>query len=265
MNKLLIAVLACSALASAQNPWIIGGEEVAAGTYPWVARLTFESNGFSYACSGVLVASNRILTAAHCVQDDFGNLNEASTYSIHIGGVSLTDGTEVGASQLIVHPSYDPVPVGTDLKNDIAIIVLDAEVSLTPIAIPAYDVPIGVLAKAIGWGVIDITGTTTNKLRHADVTTIAQDNCVTGPDYNEFCANGSATTGQGTCAGDSGGPLAINTEGTWLLFGITQGGIGVCVQSGTPGIFTSTVRFRDFLIANNVPLKRMTSNFGPPL
>ena len=44
---------------------IVAGSKVPKGTYPWHARAVFENRDF-YFCGGTLVASDFILTAAHC-------------------------------------------------------------------------------------------------------------------------------------------------------------------------------------------------------
>ena len=45
---------------------VIGGTETAAGVYPWIAALKQDSAGLAF-CSGTLVSSRWVVTAAHCI------------------------------------------------------------------------------------------------------------------------------------------------------------------------------------------------------
>ena len=67
---------------------VIGGEETAAGVYPWIAALSFNGTKLPLgACSATLVSSNWAVTAAHCMfprptslvlgEHDLSNANDA--------------------------------------------------------------------------------------------------------------------------------------------------------------------------------------------
>jgi len=88
---------------------IIGGENAKLGEFPYVALL---SNG----CTGVLIHSRWVLTAAHCVDMNL---------SVAVGIINVNDfekrKNKVLAS--ISHPEYEFF----SLRNDIALLLLEKE------------------------------------------------------------------------------------------------------------------------------------------
>src|SRR3954462_4994280 len=61
-NVLLAALAACLIPASSASA-IVGGHDVPAGKYPYVASITID---FAFGCTGTLVTPTVVLTAGHC-------------------------------------------------------------------------------------------------------------------------------------------------------------------------------------------------------
>ena len=114
------------------TPFIVGGQEATPHSFPWMAALVIDSAWF---CSGSLISSSHILTAAHCVEG-------ASYYDILLGGHNISASREAGRLEVtsyraITHPHWNPVT----LAGDLAIIELPSAVvfspSIRPICLPA--------------------------------------------------------------------------------------------------------------------------------
>ena len=101
--------------------------------YPWMAAISDPQE--SQFCGGTLIASQWILTAAHCMFKDSAGTQPQTAAEIRIvlGEHDLLDSFEskipkkvVEVSQIINHPSYD----ASSSNNDIALIKLSEEVDL---------------------------------------------------------------------------------------------------------------------------------------
>ncbi|KAL7482930.1 hypothetical protein ACHAWX_000511 [Stephanocyclus meneghinianus] len=95
-----------------KEPRIIGGSEASSTRYPYTVALT--NGGSNFFCGGSLIASDMVLTAAHCLR--------GGGYNVAIGRHDLTssDGEEVPVDQEIRHPSYS---FSTD-EYDFALLLL---------------------------------------------------------------------------------------------------------------------------------------------
>jgi hypothetical protein len=60
---------------------IIGGSNVPIGEYPWFARATLYNHAAWGGCGGMLVAPEFVLTAAHCIGNNFIKWGGSRKYS----------------------------------------------------------------------------------------------------------------------------------------------------------------------------------------
>ena len=243
---------------------VVGGTTTATGQYAWqVAVLT---NG--YLCGGTYIGDRRVVTAAHCLDDDF----TAPDVDVLLGtrwlandptpGDASDDGTLVPATEIAIHPQHGEV----SQVNDVAIVEMaaDAPAAAQPLALAtseedAWWAP-GQTLHVTGWG-----NTLAQDERHVapdhfpdhlqagEVPRVADTECDTkltfdGEDWFDaasmLCAGGGAVD---ACKGDSGGPLAAPDPAVadpdpaqaedWRLVGTTSWGIG-CALPDRPGAYS---------------------------
>ena len=240
-------------------PNIVGGAAAPDGAYPFMAALQqWAGNGYLTVCGGTLIAPDRVLTAAHCVdQWSVGQLTSGGEAKerIIVGRTVLTgsDGAVRLPSAIRVDPSWDSATEA----DDAAVVQLDAPIGgIAPPTMPtsgnqAYEQP-GTAARAIGWGSTQPQGPADvgggvypNELRQVDLPLVGNGPCqgvfdgVRNPmlyPQEMLCAGGDGR--HDACTGDSGGPLLSPLPGgTWELIGVTSWGNG-CAVAGTPGVFT---------------------------
>ncbi|MFM9108012.1 MAG: serine protease, partial [Chloroflexota bacterium] len=226
------------------SPRIVGGTEVPAGTYRFMAYLKIGP----YRCGGSLIDATHILTAAHCVTGA-----SAASITAYIGGTTMSGGIPVGsisraASAVAMHPQYN---ASTD-ERDVAVITLDqavpaaADGGIDPIGFVAsgstQGLAEGTLLTVAGWGTTSYGGPTSGKL--LEVAVPAQTDAYCRQRYGlsadesavMFCA-GPKTGGQDSCQGDSGGPLFYLDTSVYTQVGIVSWGNG-CAWEGYPGVYS---------------------------
>lgn len=201
-----LAALACAGPAHA----IVGGRPADAALKAETAMIV-STRGAS--CTGVVLAPNVLLTAAHCVQP-------AADYAV----VVFEAGTPrlVPVSRIALHPSYDPNSFETRRPTpDLAVLRLSetlpadfrpAELS-TQMALP----PKRTAFTVAGYGVTkDGDGKSAGTLRSVELPSIG----TTGGIMVRL-SDGAA---KGGCTGDSGGPV--------LIEGVVAGIIGWSTAAG---------------------------------
>ena len=252
----LVVLLGCSPAPQGRPApaRIVGGVRTNIEVFPHQVSLSSDAG---LRCSGSIVASRWVVTAAHCVADDPAGLAIAA-------GVtrlsSVDDADRIAVVRIVLHPGYDGASPPHD---DVALLRLASPLALGDDSIQAID-PVspddvddgltdpGVIATVSGWGALASSGPLPDALRSVDLPIV--DNAQASASYgiaitgDLLAAGGLAHGGHDACAGDSGGPLVVPADdGTWRLAGIVSWGHG-CGVPNTPGIYTRVSYVHDWLV-----------------
>ena len=186
--------------------------EVASGDQERVLRIVngtrtddYESVGIvNQQCSGTLIASNAVLTAAHCVDDG------TSRQTFDVEGQTYT------TKEVFVHEGYQSNDI------DLAVMILNSDVSgIDPVDINRETPEVGQVLTLVGFGA---TGTAQGGhdgsfgVKHVGQTPIDE---VTSTEVNWNFDNASESN---TAPGDSGGPAFLSQNGNLVVAGVTSGG-----------------------------------------
>uniref|UniRef100_A0A1A9UMX8 Peptidase S1 domain-containing protein n=1 Tax=Glossina austeni TaxID=7395 RepID=A0A1A9UMX8_GLOAU len=235
--------------------------------YPWSALLVYNSTE-RFHCGGTLVTSRYVLTAAHCVTEQFyplvavrigeHNISSAKDCAEDLGGglICSEDPIDAGIEKIIRHKRYSR----RTHKNDIALIRLDQTIAYTrshyPICLPEPHEDFSTLRRATitGWGATEksnykkrsfvhkfadlffhLVGLSSNVLMKAEIPVLDINECtrIYRSFFNndkEICASGFNEVD--VCKGDSGGPLFTSVYRSRrtrsVQIGVTSLGVASC-------------------------------------
>ncbi|KAH8381645.1 hypothetical protein KR093_010235, partial [Drosophila rubida] len=274
----LAARLNAADCGSSLSTRILGGDATQPGQYPWLARIAYRNrtNGrISYRCSGSLIASDYVVTAAHCVVNLVSDL-EIGQDCAGSAANNCSAPNLFGVARVLVHPNYDQ----PKYANDIALLNLRTKlVSFTPICLPLNSTAalanrlIGQMGVVAGWSTnsetnnnnsssnftssasarfirLPIVNTTSCAITYANLSENFQQPIVITP--NHLCAQGQPMND--VCRGDSGGPFMddgtsgiLNANGRYTLLGIVAFGPTLCGVTTVPGVYTAVSSFLNWI------------------
>ncbi len=242
--------------ASSAQTRIIGGTAATEGDWPWIVSVEYASTAStdpynSHFCGGSLIASNWVLTAAHCAEDQ-----TASGIVVRVGAYDLsstaTAGTLSAVDRILIHPGYD----SSTYDNDLALLHLKTSMSSETLAPIGYSsmssLAAGTSLTVMGWGAT-IENSPYNYpsvLRQVTIPLISDSTCASAyPDAitgNMVCA-GEMSGGKDSCYGDSGGPLIYGSDASSAQqVGVVSWGDG-CAEANKPGVYTRVANYIDWL------------------
>ena len=231
----VVVLLALGLVAGLRLPTadaVVGGSTVPPGQYTFVAALLQDG---SQICGGSVIASQWVLTAAHCVPNGF-----QPGYSVSVGDVDYTKGRVIAVDGVARHPGYDATGAS---ENDVALLHLAAASGVTPIALApvgndTYEAN-GAPVVVAGWGsqvpVVGLVPPLDSQMRQVGLTVVDDATCTQDLDAaTQICAEGLL---KDSCQGDSGGPLfAVLPDGRPLQVGTVSYGQG-CAIPTFPGVY----------------------------
>ncbi len=172
-----------------------------------VAYLKLKDKGGSvYAsCSGTVISSTAVLTAAHCLVD-------TGSLTINFGA------KEIPAASFAYSPDYN----GTASDSiDVGVVIASSPLGqpIVPL-LASRDAKVGETVVIAGYGQSTL-GAGAGTLR-AGATSMSEVGTY-------FLVTNAGSNGSGACPGDSGGPVLVSVDGYWAVAGATSTLSGPCV------------------------------------
>uniref|UniRef100_A0A182Q7U7 Peptidase S1 domain-containing protein n=1 Tax=Anopheles farauti TaxID=69004 RepID=A0A182Q7U7_9DIPT len=241
---------------------ITNGQLAGTGQFPYQAVLYSDAgDGFYSLCGGSILTVNYILTAAHCVTDDFSQKVPGGIAILGATDRNVIQSTQqrmtYGNAGIRVHPQYS----ASGIRNDIATVRLD-----TPAVFTAYVKPIDLpaLSDTRQFGGFEGTasgfGRTVDNGAPSGVLMFVRNPVMTNTQCNLYWSTSSVqaqnvcldpTGGRSACHGDSGGPLTVQDAGRSLQVGIASFVSAQGCTSGAPSVWVRVSYFRDWIRQNS--------------
>lgn len=216
---------------------IIHGTRVSSSEPIAKTTVAFLPDG-SEGCSGVIIASDIIVTAAHCVEDGV-------TSVMRVGfGLDLHKGiTKLRVKGFVAHPGFKNI--GNLVENDIALVrlaeALPAGYEAAPILPPSFEPKTQDTIVIAGYGDAIANDYSSYGILRKGTEAFVSANVL--GNSAEFLTDGSGLNS--TCGGDSGGPAYYYVNGIKYLYGVTSRGAGMC---NAESIYTKVNAHADWIV-----------------
>ncbi|XP_052749974.1 chymotrypsin-1-like isoform X2 [Galleria mellonella] len=193
-----------------------------------------------HVCGSAVVSKSHVVTAAHCV------LGAEPQYVKVVVGTNNLDkgGLQYNAEAININEGYD----GTSRVNDIAIVKITGSFDLQHVTILDLDnneLSEGDPVILTGFGAQEPNGESSRQMYALNLTVFCQETCRYAMRYSKEVVDSMFCTftqiGQGTCHGDSGGPLIKDNK----LVGLVSWGIPCAV--GFPDVHTRISHYTEWI------------------
>ncbi|KAG7204079.1 hypothetical protein KM043_001930 [Ampulex compressa] len=252
-----------------------GGNKTGVFDFPWMTLIAYDTGrGIpEFRCGGSIIHKRYILTAAHCVT----SLPEGLTLiGVRVGDHDISterdcDKNEEGLEERCAERYQDfgiasihshPLYRRATLRNDIALIRVDADIDFRPRSVRPICLPVGPAVKIMqgrvtvtGWGATE-DGPRSLDLLRVNLTPMSTAECSEVYKnrveiwYKQMCAGGKRNID--ACLGDSGGPLQspniYNNDVVYMQYGIVSFGLKTCGVEGVPGVYTNVPYYMDWIL-----------------
>jgi len=258
---------------------VIGGTFVPIDEYPWFARATSNNGNQWFGCGGSLVSPSFVITAAHCIVNDFEQSGGYDVGSRCYGSADKNNdncGQSGNEYRKVAWVWKDPNHnKGIEGNWDYALVRLSSPInSIEPVAMNANSaIPSGGEdVIGMGFGATDVNGNGKSlKLLHVTVDAFTPAACKRKWGNNAIspqmlCA---VRKGKDICHGDSGGPLITESEPHQLI-GLSSFVGDECADLEAPGVYARvSARYTKLkeVICDNTPSSHPKASFcpgGPP-
>lgn len=227
-----------AAEANSAHTAVIGGSPAVSGQFPYLAFVRFQSSEEGFACSGTLVSSNVVLTAAHCVQNvETGIIHRPERFVVYTGTTEWASParTVSAVSRIAIFPSFTRSGQFA-FYGDAAILQLSTPVASPPVKLSTSAPLPGTEGVVVGWGKASPEQEGVSAQLAYGSTVVQSAGYCEGQIGNTFhpvgelCSLDYPTYQSGTCQGDSGGPMLAVQPGTreYVEIGITSHGPEGC-------------------------------------
>lgn len=228
---------------------IVGGSEATPHSRPFQVALIMTSPTGNTICGGSVISSSRILTAAHCSVGTSSTQVIAGAHNHEVNEATQQRAT-VPSGNYRIHEAYNP----NNLNNDVSVLILPGTFSLNQyvsaigLADPGQGTFVGASATMSGWGRVSDVGGLASTLRFVVRPVISNVECAAtyGSTIIDSTICVSTTGGQGTCHGDSGGPLTVQEHGG-VLIGVVSFVASAGCEIGFPAGFARVSSFREWI------------------
>ena len=201
------------------NVRIISGTDCEPDSSPVVPLILEFFSGDGALCTGTIIDSRHVLTAAHCFR-----IEKVKTITTVVNGAFFT------ATDVVAHPNFSTTPSKGKLPNDVAIVSFSRNLNNRTIPIRGSSSPSkGDVVSIFGYG-SDGSGDL-GELRSGEMQ-------ITSVSSSEFSSTYDGE-GSNTCEGDSGGPAIQNYNGEIAISGITSTGTVESCGIGDTTVFSS--------------------------
>lgn len=271
----LLLVLFTTSFGFGQELRVFGGSNALEGQHPWMVDMRWFAN--EHLCGATLIHPEWVLTAGHCAITAWDE-------NMMLVANSIANGNGFGPNADVLQ--YDTVyyPPGYDGTNgpDLALIHLSTPANTVPVPLwGPSDGPLpgtGAPARVLGWGVADtVTLFEADTLQVADVVLFDYDTCAflyANAQYDFFGLNGTpglicagyfdGQPASGSGNADSGGPLMVQSGGTWKQAGVVYGGEELLTTAEYPGVFTTIAWNRPWIDSLIATVTQVVERNAPP-